>query len=44
MSKLHYMDLYHTEFSEQGYESLKKALPGCTINWSKDATRRERRT
>ncbi len=38
MSKLHYMDLYHTEFSEQGYESLKKALPACDINWNKDST------
>ena len=36
--------LYHTLISEQGFESLKKALPGCQINWSLDATRRERRS
>jgi internalin A len=44
MSKLSYLDLYHTGFSEQGYENLKKALPGCNINWNKDSTKRERRT
>jgi hypothetical protein len=44
MSKLNYLDLYHTGFSEQGYENLKKALPGCNINWNKDSTKRERRT
>jgi len=44
MSKLHYMDLYHTEFTEPGYGTLKKALPGCQINWNKDSTKRERRT
>jgi len=44
LSKLRYMDLYHTEFTQQGYDSLKKALPGCTINWSKDSAKRERRS
>jgi len=44
MTNLKYMDLLHTEFSEQGYENLKEALPGCNINWNKDSTRRERRT
>jgi hypothetical protein len=44
MSKLRYTDLYHTSLSEQGYENLKKALPGCDINWNKDSTKRERRT
>jgi Leucine-rich repeat (LRR) protein len=44
LSKLRYMDLYHTEFTQQGYDSLKKALPGCTINWSKDSVKRERRS
>src|SRR5258707_2005188 len=43
-TKLRYVDLYHTEVSETGYESLKKALTGCTVNWSRDAARRERRT
>ena len=44
LSKLRYMDLYHTELTQQGYDSLKKALPACTINWSKDSTKRERRS
>jgi len=41
---LRYMDLYHTSVSESGFETLKKSLSGCDINWNKDATRRERRT
>ena len=44
MRNLHYVDLYHTLLSEQGFEGLKKALPECKINWNKDSTRRERRT
>ena len=44
LTKLRYIDLYHTSLSEEGYESLKKALPNCEINWSKDSTRRERKT
>jgi hypothetical protein len=44
LTKLNYMDLYHTEFTQQGYESLRKSLQGCDINWNKDSTRRERRT
>jgi hypothetical protein len=44
LSKLRYIDLYHTSLSEQGYESLKKGLPLCDINWNKDSTKRERRT
>jgi hypothetical protein len=44
LHKLKYVDVYHTVISEQGFESLKKALPGCQINWSLDSTKRERRT
>jgi len=44
LSRLRYMDLYHTELTQQGYDSLKKALPACTINWSKDSAKRERRS
>jgi hypothetical protein len=44
LSKLRYIDLYHTELTQQGYDSLKKALPACAINWSKDSAKRERRS
>ena len=44
MRNLKYVDMYHTVVSEKGFESLKKALPGCQINWSLDSTKRERRT
>jgi hypothetical protein len=44
LRNLKYVDVYHTSISEQGFHSLQKALPGCRINWSLDATRRERRT
>ena len=44
LRKLKYVDVYHTVISEQGFESLKKALPGCQINWSLDSTKKERRT
>ena len=43
-SGLKYVDAYHTLISQEGYESLKKSLPACKINWSLDATKRERRT
>ena len=44
LRNLKYVDLYHTSISEQGFQSLKKALPGCQINWSLDSSKRERRT
>jgi hypothetical protein len=44
LSRLRYIDLYHTLVSEQGIQSLKKALPDCKINWNLDSTRRGRRT
>jgi Leucine-rich repeat (LRR) protein len=44
LHNLKYVDVYHTSISEQGFNSLHKALPGCRINWSLDAARRERRT
>jgi Leucine-rich repeat (LRR) protein len=44
LRKLRYIDLYHTLFTEQGVQSLRKALPDCKINWSLDSTRRGRRT
>jgi hypothetical protein len=44
LTNLKYLDIYHTLISEQGFQLLKKALPGCRINWSLDSTRRERRT
>jgi hypothetical protein len=44
LDKLRYIDLYHTELTQDGYASLKKALPACTVNWSKDSTKRERRS
>ena len=42
--KLRYVDLYHTLLSEPGFETLKKSLPDCDINWNKDSTKRERRS
>jgi hypothetical protein len=42
--KLRYMDLLHTQISEEGHGSLTKALPDCEINWNLDATRQRRRT
>jgi len=44
LRNLKYIDVYHTSISEQGFNSLQKTLPGCRINWSLDAARRERRT
>ena len=41
---LKYLDLYHTQLSEQGFNSVKKALPKAQINWSLDAARARRRT
>ena len=41
---LKYLDLYHTQLSEQGFNSIKKALPNARINWSLDAARARRRT
>ena len=41
---LKYLDLYHTQLSEQGFNSVKKALPNAEINWSLDAARARRRT
>jgi hypothetical protein len=41
---LKYLDLYHTQLSEQGFNSVKKALPNARINWSLDAARARRRT
>jgi hypothetical protein len=41
---LKYLDLYHTQLSEQGFNSVKKALPNANINWSLDAARARRRT
>ena len=38
------LDLYHTQLSEQGFNSVKKALPKAEINWSLDAARARRRT
>jgi hypothetical protein len=44
LHNLKYIDVYHTSISEQGFNALQKALPACRINWSLDATRKERRT
>jgi Leucine-rich repeat (LRR) protein len=41
---LQYLDLYHVQLSEQGFISVKKALPNARINWSLDAARTRRRT
>ena len=41
---LKYLDLYHTQLSQQGFNSVKKALPNAEINWSLDAVRARRRT
>ena len=43
-TNLKYLDLYHTRLSEQGFNSVKKALPNANINWSLDASRVRRRT
>jgi hypothetical protein len=44
LRNLRYIDAYHTLISQPGIDRLKKALPACRINWSKDAARRERRS
>ena len=41
---LRYMDLLHTQISEEGHGTLTKELPNCEINWNLDATRQRRRT
>jgi hypothetical protein len=37
MDKLRLLDLYHTQISENAFESLKGALPQCRILYQKES-------
>jgi hypothetical protein len=43
MTGLRQLNLYHTLVTEQGFESVKKALPQCSITYDRDSAVPNRR-